>query len=126
MAFLPPFSTANRPRMQAALLALQLVLVSGVPSFAEEAPNFSRDVLPILSESCFSCHGPDEKHRKANLRLDVREEAMAVNDDVAAIVPGKPQMSEVIRRITSDDPDEVMPPAKSRKPLTPAQVATLK
>src|SRR5687767_9029636 len=107
MAFLPPFLTADRPRMQGALLPVLLVLLFGVPSFAEEAPKFGRDVLPILSESCFSCHGPDERHRKAKLRLDVREAATAVKDDVAAIVPGNPDMSEVIRRITSNDPDEV-------------------
>ncbi|QOV88682.1 PSD1 and planctomycete cytochrome C domain-containing protein [Humisphaera borealis] len=122
----------SRPRLPvtirpAHLLAVLLVtLAAGNKSLADEAPTFGRDILPILSESCFSCHGPDEKHRKADLRLDLQEPATALKDGVAAIVPGKPDASELIRRITSTDPDEVMPPAKSRKGLTPAQVATFK
>ncbi|MEA3208771.1 MAG: hypothetical protein QOE70_1828 [Chthoniobacter sp.] len=87
---------------------------------------FNEQVRPILS-TCFYCHGPDEKHREAKLRLDVREVAIAERDGVRAIVPGKPDESELLLRVTSDDKDEVMPPPKVKKPrLTKAEVAVLR
>ncbi len=79
---------------------------------------FNRDVRPILSDKCYACHGPDAAQRQADLRLDVRDEALADLGGYAAIVPGKPNDSELIRRIISDDEDEVMPPADHRKKLT--------
>lgn len=94
---------------------------------AAEPINFSRQVLPILSENCFSCHGPDDSHRKADLRLDTREGATAINKGVAAIVPGNPQSSALIARILTHDKDELMPPPESHKPpLKPEQVDLLK
>lgn len=78
--------------------------------------DFNRDVRPILSDKCFSCHGPDEHGRKADLRLDIEKEAK--NKDLLAIVPGKPEDSEMIYRIHSDDEDELMPPPEIGKPLT--------
>ncbi len=90
--------------------------------------SFSRDVRPILAANCFACHGTDPQKRKAKLRLDDRDVAThpAKSGDIA-IVPGKPQDSELIKRITSGDPDDRMPPAKSdKKPLSPEQVATLR
>ena len=63
---------------------------------------FNRDVRPILSDNCFLCHGPDKNRRKADLRLDIREEALKAE----AIVPGKPDESELIARIFSADPDD--------------------
>jgi hypothetical protein len=89
--------------------------------------HFSREILPILSENCLSCHGQDEKHRKADLRLDTREGATAARDGVTAVVQGKPDASELVARIMSDDKDELMPPPKSHKPrLKPEQVDLLK
>jgi len=85
--------------------------------------DFSRDVLPILSQNCFTCHGPDPKTRKADLRLDVKEGALRVADPV--IIPGKSSESELILRITSHDPDEVMPPPKSGKKLSAGQIELL-
>ncbi|MFM9148216.1 MAG: DUF1549 domain-containing protein, partial [Verrucomicrobiota bacterium] len=85
-------------------------------AWAAEPVSFSRDVLPILSENCLSCHGPDESHRKADLRLDTFEGATAENDGVRAVVPGDLARSDLIARIVSQDPDEVMPPPKSHKP----------
>lgn len=78
--------------------------------------DFNRDVRPILSDKCFSCHGPDEHGRKADLRLDIEKEAK--NKDMMAIVSGKPEDSEMIYRIHSDDEDELMPPPEIGKPLT--------
>ena len=83
--------------------------------------SFSRQVLPVLAENCFACHGFDEASRQADLRLDTREGATAKRDGVAAIIEGKPEQSELIARIRSQDPDVVMPPHDSGKKLTEAQ-----
>src|SRR3954451_14331931 len=81
---------------------------------AEGAIRFNRDVRPILSDNCFLCHGPDKNRRKADLRLDLRANAI----EAEAIVPGKPGESALVERIESDDADEQMPPPKSNKKLT--------
>ena len=77
--------------------------------------DFNRDVRPILSENCFHCHGPDTATRQADLRLDLADSARKVVD---ADDPGS---SELIRRVLSSDPDELMPPPESLKQITPAQ-----
>src|SRR6266436_6614242 len=82
---------------------------------------FNRDIRPILAENCFACHGPDKNQRKANLRLDSEEEALADRGGYQAIAPGKPDQSELYRRITVEDVKERMPPAKSGKKLTKRQ-----
>src|SRR5437660_1798606 len=81
--------------------------------------DFNRDVRPILSDLCFQCHGPDKAKRKAKLHFDTEDGARAV------IVAGKPQESELIRRITSTDPDKRMPPPASGHMLKPAQIKIL-
>lgn len=78
---------------------------------------FNRDIRPILSDNCFLCHGFDKNHRKAKLRLDVRDVAI----DREAIVPGKPDESELIKRILTDDEDDIMPPPSTHKKLSAAQ-----
>ena len=84
--------------------------------------SFNRDIRPILSNYCFRCHGPDEAARKHNLRLDTAEGSRAVlKSKLHAIVPGDPDSSELINRITSQDPDDVMPPPELHLPLSPAQ-----
>ncbi|HVJ69068.1 MAG TPA: DUF1549 domain-containing protein, partial [Caulifigura sp.] len=111
-----------------------LLLILSAVSFAEGADReipekieFNRDIRPILSENCFACHGFDPKHREAGLRLDTVEGATADRDGSRGIVAGEPGRSEVWRRITSTDPDEVMPPPKSNKQrLTEEQLAILK
>ena len=86
---------------------------------------FRRDVLPILSEKCFSCHGFDAESRQADLRLDTH--AGAIGDDGGgAVVPGEPDESELVSRITSNDPDVRMPPPESGPALTDSQVTTLR
>jgi len=82
-------------------------------------PDFNRDVRPILSNRCFKCHGPDDGKREAGLRLDVRDAAIAeLPTGEHAIVPGRPDDSGLIDRITSDDPDSVMPPPRTKTSLT--------
>jgi Protein of unknown function (DUF1553)/Protein of unknown function (DUF1549)/Concanavalin A-like lectin/glucanases superfamily/Planctomycete cytochrome C len=78
---------------------------------------YNRDIRPILADNCFACHGPDSAARKASLRLDLREEAIKAK----AIIPGKPGESALIVRTHSTDVDEMMPPPKTRKKLTPKQ-----
>jgi len=88
---------------------------------------YSRDVRPILADNCFACHGHDDQKRKAELRLDLRETATRpAKDGAIAIVPGKLDQSELVRRITAAaDDDERMPPPSSNKKLTPVQIETL-
>jgi dsRNA-specific ribonuclease len=90
-------------------------------------PNFSRDIRPVLAEKCFKCHGPDPKERKAKLRLDTAKDAFApAASGSPALVPGKLDESELYRRITSDDPEERMPPPKSGKTLSATEIDRLK
>jgi hypothetical protein len=83
---------------------------------------FNRDVRPILSNHCYSCHGPDKGTREADLRLDERESALTERNGVTAIVPGKPDSSELLRRVSSEDEDECMPPVDSGKKLSSEEV----
>ncbi|PHR85783.1 MAG: hypothetical protein COA78_38845 [Blastopirellula sp.] len=97
------------------------VLFLGVDAFAKEPTeyDFNRDIRPLLSGKCYACHGPDISSREADLRLDKRNEAI----DYGAIVPGDPDDSSLIYRITSDDLDERMPPKGD--PLSADQIAKL-
>jgi hypothetical protein len=89
---------------------------------AEKAPDFNRDIRPILSRNCFACHGPDEHDRRGGLRLDDREAAITeVDSGARAIVPGRPDESELVARINETDPDTTMPPPESNHVLTAAQ-----
>jgi hypothetical protein len=91
-------------------------------AWAGDKLEFNRDIRPILAENCFACHGPDKNTRKAELRLDQREVALAKD----AIVPGHPEKSEMIDRIFSTEPSEQMPPPRSTRKLTAAQKEMLK
>ncbi len=114
------------------LVVAAILFIYASVSYSAPASNpvdFNREVRGILSENCFKCHGPDAKKRKngeQSLRLDLSESARAdLGDGTHAIVPGHPEQSELIRRITSEDLDEKMPPPDSDKKLTKEQVATL-
>src|SRR6476660_4074029 len=110
-----------------AVLAGGLLVAEQVRAEVPDGVKFNRDVRPILSGTCFYCHGPDPKHREADLRLDNREGATVDLGGYAAIVPGKPDESTLIKRVTSTDPDERMPPPASKKPhLTDEQIAILR
>jgi len=107
----------------------QAILFLGVfigATCAAEPINFSRQIRPILSENCIACHGPDEKGRKGKLRLDDEQDAKRDRKGDFVIMPGKPEQSELIKRIESTDPDDVMPPPKQHKTIPPAQLALLK
>ena len=106
-------------------MTIRYLVAAFVLAVAWADTDFNRDIRPILSENCFHCHGPDAKQRKAKLRLDTRAGATAVHDGSAAIVPGQPDQSELWHRVTSNDPDERMPPPDSKRDLSPAQIQTL-
>ena len=105
---------------------LTILCLSITPSLMAGDIEFNRDIRPILSDKCFACHGPDANKREAELRLDEREDAILERDGHRVITPGKPELSELVTRITTDDEFTVMPPPESDKPLTPAEIATLK
>src|SRR5437764_15080315 len=102
--------------LRSCLAALPLLLLAA-QSFAADKLEYNRTIRPILMDNCFACHGADSASRKADLRLDKRDAAMKAD----AIVPGDAEASEMIRRIGSDDPKEVMPPPMTKKKLTEEQ-----
>jgi hypothetical protein len=110
-----PAKVVLRVLLATSLLASASLARADVP--LPEQVVFNRDVRPILADNCFFCHGPDASHREADLRLDVREEAL----ESAAFVPGEPAQSALIERILTQDPEEQMPPPASRKALTERQ-----
>ncbi|TLD72572.1 DUF1553 domain-containing protein [Phragmitibacter flavus] len=89
---------------------------------AKDTVSFNRDIRPILSDTCFHCHGFDQATREGGLRLDLRDEALkSGKSGLTAIVPGQPSQSEIIARIFAEDPSDLMPPKKAHKTLTPEQ-----
>ena len=93
------------------------------PSAKAAMVDYGRDILPILSDKCYHCHGPDEKGRKGKLRLDTREGAFRTKDPV--IIPSRSGESELVKRITTKNPDDQMPPPDSNRSLTPKQIELL-
>lgn len=102
----------------------RLVLFSLVlgPALAVETVDFNRDIQPILSDTCFNCHGPDANTRKADLRLDTREGLFGKVDDESIVTPGDPAASLLFHRVNSDDPDEQMPPPKNQRQLSSTEI----
>src|SRR6185295_2296376 len=111
-------------RLFAAIASLTCGLFTLLPPVgrADDRLEYNKQIRPILAENCFACHGPDSAARKADLRLDKRDAAI----DVGAITPGDPEASELISRIFSDDPKQVMPPPATNKRLTSEQKNLLK
>ncbi|MCH7226793.1 PSD1 and planctomycete cytochrome C domain-containing protein [Haloferula sp. A504] len=101
-------------------------LLGSALASAAEPVQFNRDIRPILSDRCFACHGPDEAAREADLRLDLEEAAKIDLGGYRAIVPGKPDQSELVRRIESTDEDEVMPPPDTHLSLDAEEKALLR
>jgi hypothetical protein len=118
---------------RAILVVAAWLLAANVHGASKDKPgspskiDFNRDIRAILSDNCFKCHGPDDKERKAKLRFDLKEDALkpAKSGDYA-IVPGNVAKSTLVARIESKDPDEVMPPPKTGKKLTPQQIEMFK
>ncbi len=116
---LPRLFALNRLLPLSSLLALFLAALITHPTLGDEPIGFNRDIRSILSDKCFLCHGPDNKKREADLRLDQRESAI----EHGAIKPGAPEESELIARILSDDPDLRMPPDSAKlERLTPEEI----
>ena len=106
------------------ILLVGLVLAYSTDAAEPKVPakiDYNRDVRPILSNNCYACHGPDEKERKAKLRIDTHEGALAGE----VFVAGKPQDSTLIQRVISTEPEEIMPPPKTGKKLTAREIAIL-
>src|SRR5438876_2203333 len=119
--------TSNR-RRPICLRRLAVVMLAWChPAVAAQKDlDFNRDIRPILSDHCYACHGPDEHKRKAGLRFDQPEEALkTLKSGNRAIVPGDLEKSTLVQRLTSRDPDEVMPPPKEGKPLRAEQIELL-
>ena len=127
---------APRNRFTRAVLRIGVALFSVLALIAQisaaglaptEPVRFSRDILPILSDNCFACHGPDEQARKAQLRLDTREGAFGKGKSGKfALVANDSRHSEILRRLTTNDPDDVMPPPKSKRHVTPVQIELIR
>src|SRR5262245_500939 len=114
--------TRTRDIIANSVCALAGLAVAGSTAFAAGRVDFNRDIRPLMSDTCFRCHGFDEKARKARLRLDRREDALKpAKSGAIAIVPGRPDESELIKRLFAPADDEVMPPPEIHKPLTPQQ-----
>ncbi len=115
--------------MKARILPLLLVHLLAAVAFAAPAGkvDFNREIRPILADKCFACHGPDAKQVKADLRLDLRDNATRIGKNGRGpIVPRMPEASELVRRIFHTDPDEVMPPPKTHKKLKAREKEALK
>ena len=100
-------------------MCLALGLAYCLNSALSQPVDFESQIKPLLSDRCFTCHGPDENSRKADLHLYSREGAMSkLDENLAIIMPGKPEASLLYKRLITDDPDELMPPPKSNLALS--------
>ncbi|MFT5123346.1 MAG: hypothetical protein ACI9TH_002148 [Kiritimatiellia bacterium] len=115
----------NTPLKGIALVALPLTGM--LHALRAESIDFNRDIRPILQANCFVCHGPDEEARKGKLRIDTEAGARAdLGEGHAALIPGKPDESEIVYRVETEDPDDIMPPLKSEHRLTDDEKARLR
>lgn len=121
-------SLTTKTQPQSVLSALALVIALASNAAAEETEiSYRHDILPLLSDRCFKCHGPDSATRHAGLRLDRAEDAYRELDSgLTAIVPSSPDESAVLERIETDDPDFAMPPSESGKTLSAEEKALIR
>jgi Protein of unknown function (DUF1549)/Planctomycete cytochrome C len=108
------------------MTAMRIAALSVLPfvAFGQQV-SFDRDIRPIMSDTCFRCHGPDASSRMANMRLDIREEALKPRRNGTPIIPGDPEHSEIIQRIFAKN-GRVMPPPFAHKELTEKQKDTIR
>ncbi len=116
------FNLRTSRRIPAITQVSVFVLFSMLANCTANSQDFNRDIRPILASHCFACHGPDASHRESDLRFDLRESPI----ESSAIIPGDPEASEMITRVTSDDPQHVMPPPEVGQQLSQTQIAILK
>src|SRR5262245_64191652 len=103
------------------------VALAALVSAAPPAIKFNRDIRPIMSDTCFRCHGPDQKARMAGLRLDIRDEALKQTaTGVVPIVPGDPEKSGIVQRVFATNAAKIMPPKFAHKDLTERQKETIR
>src|SRR5439155_6391838 len=108
-------------------VSIASALVAALSVSAADKVDFQREIRPILADKCFACHGRDAEHREGGLRLDLRDAALQGGETgEPAIVPTRPEKSELVRRVFSADEAERMPPPKSKKELTSAEKGLLK
>lgn len=126
--FVPPLTTTLRamPRLFVSTGCLIAVLSLAARGDDASTVEFNRDIRPILSDKCFACHGPDAKHREADLRFDTQEGAQVDLGGYRAIVPGQPKESALIERVTSADESLRMPPVDTGKTLSDDEVELLR
>ena len=125
-AFLNPILD-GRTAIAALITGCTMWSAPGASAASPAKVDFNYHVKPLLSDRCFACHGPDEKGRKGKLRLDTQEGAFkALDDGMFVIKPGDSAHSELVRRITGTDPDEVMPPPKSNLSLSKEEIELLR
>ena len=107
--------------------SVTVMISAALTSIAVSAPvDFNREIRPILSDTCFKCHGPDEAERQVDLRLDTQEGLLGPDDKPRIVIAKHPDRSELYRRIISNDPDERMPPPDSKLALTDQQIASIR
>jgi len=112
--------------VRVAALLLTLIPASLLADTSGSAPvDFRRDVLPILSDACFRCHGPDEGTREARLRLDAKDGLYRTRNGLTVVQPGAAEESELVIRVKSTDPEEIMPPPDAVRRLKPAEISLL-
>ena len=116
----------TRSFIAAALICVATAVLSRTVADGEEPLEYGREIRPILSDACFRCHGADASKREAKLRLDRHDSVLADRDGSRALVPGRLDQSELYRRISSDDPDERMPPADSVPRLSDQEIDTIR
>lgn len=114
-------------RILGIVLAIAICTSEGQAQTPAKKPiTFNRDIRPILSDNCFLCHGPAKATRKADLRIDLEEDAREDRGGYAAIVPGKPEQSHLYLRLIEKEPAKMMPPKSSHKKMTPAQIELIR
>jgi len=118
--------SAVGPATLVACAAMLVWMLPGIALGQGRTIDFRRDVRPILSNHCFQCHGPDAANREAGLRLDLRTGVLGEDGQGAIVVPGRPEASELLARITSQDETLRMPPADAGKPLSDQQIETIR
>ena len=114
----------TRPRL-VGLFSAALLLAAAQAQSVVGPVRYGRDVRPILADRCFRCHGPDAASRSAELRLDERDAALARREHGAAIVPGAPEQSLLVQRISAHDDDRMPPPDSGKPALTEAERALI-